>query len=73
MSTIVFAYDGSIHGDRVARYAIRLARAWEAGLGVVQVDDLTFPLKDETLVATSAIVGAFLIDHSHGLLDHIAP
>ncbi len=39
MSTIVFAYDGSTHGDWVARYAIRLARASEAGLEVVHVDD----------------------------------
>lgn len=39
MSGIVLAYDGSIHADWVGRYAIRLARASEADLEVVHVDD----------------------------------
>lgn len=39
MATIVFAYDGSIHGDWVGRYAIRLARAAGSGLEVIHVDD----------------------------------
>lgn len=36
---IVFAYDGSIHGDWVGRYAIRLAKASGTALEVVYVDD----------------------------------
>jgi len=39
LSQIVLAYDGSIHGDWVGRYAIRLARAAESSLEVVHVDD----------------------------------
>jgi nucleotide-binding universal stress UspA family protein len=39
MSGVVLAYDGSIHGDWVGRYAIRLARASGTGLEVVHVDD----------------------------------
>jgi nucleotide-binding universal stress UspA family protein len=39
MSEIVLAFDGSIHGDWVGRYAIRLARASGTGLEVVHVDD----------------------------------
>lgn len=39
MSGIVFAYDGSTHGDWVGRYAIRLAMASGTGLEVVHVDD----------------------------------
>jgi nucleotide-binding universal stress UspA family protein len=41
MSGIVLAYDGSIHGNWVGRYAIRLARASGVGLEVVHVDDGT--------------------------------
>jgi nucleotide-binding universal stress UspA family protein len=39
MSGIVFAYDGSVHGNWVGRYAIRLARASKLDLQVVHVDD----------------------------------
>jgi nucleotide-binding universal stress UspA family protein len=39
VSGIVLAYDGSIHGDWIGRYAIRLARASGVGLEVVHVDD----------------------------------
>ncbi len=39
MSAIVLAYDGSMHGDWVGRYAIRLARASGTGLEVLHVDD----------------------------------
>jgi nucleotide-binding universal stress UspA family protein len=38
-SRIVFAYDGSIHGDWVGRYAVRLARASGAPLEVFHVED----------------------------------
>jgi nucleotide-binding universal stress UspA family protein len=47
MSGIVLAYDGSIHGDWVARYAIRLARTSGQGLQVLHVDDGT--ISRETL------------------------
>lgn len=36
---VVLAYDGSIHGDWVARYALRLARAAGSGVEIVHVDD----------------------------------
>lgn len=39
MNSIVLAYDGSIHGDWVGRYAIRLARASGVGMEVLHVDD----------------------------------
>lgn len=39
MSRIVLAYDGSVHGDWIGRYAIRLARGSGLGLEVVHVDD----------------------------------
>ena len=39
MTRVVFAYDGSIHGDWVGRYAIRLARASGEDLEVLHVDD----------------------------------
>lgn len=39
MTTTVFAYDGSTHGDWVARYAVRLARGRTGGLLVLHVDD----------------------------------
>lgn len=39
MSSIVFAYDGSTHGDWVGHYAVRLARASDVGLEVLHVDD----------------------------------
>lgn len=41
MSAIVFAFDGSVHGHWVGRYAVRLARASGTGLDVVHVDDGT--------------------------------
>lgn len=39
MSALVLAYDGSIHGDWVGRYAIHLARVSGLDLEVVHVDD----------------------------------
>jgi nucleotide-binding universal stress UspA family protein len=40
---IALAYDGSIHGDWVGRYALRLARAAGSPLEVVHVDDGALP------------------------------
>ena len=39
MTTTVFAYDGSTHGDWVARYAVRLARGRSSPLLVLHVDE----------------------------------
>jgi nucleotide-binding universal stress UspA family protein len=66
MSEVVLAYDGSIHADWVARYAIRLARAAGAGLEVLHVDDgaLTASAVDERLAHIVEIGSASGVDVS---------